>query len=163
MGEEYQESTGDWASRLEKGGLTGKNLYALLDNVMLDQNKQNPQTRPANFSEQFWDPKAVYLRWQRGAINMDRPEPDEPEPPFSSIINVEVFMGKHDRESFDLRKYPNGEVKAFWYRPSTSSIILDEDFEDDVVEVPLTPDRIKRIGQVIISAHATTIAGVNSR
>lgn len=161
--EEYQESTGDWASRLEKGSLTGKDLYALLDDVMLDQNKQNPQTRPAKVSEKFWDPTAVYLRWQHGAINMDRSEsPDESEP--FSLIHVEVFKGgKGSSEDFELRKYPDGTVKAFWYREPASSNILDEEFDNGLTEVPLTLDRIKRIGQVMISAHARTMAEVNSR
>ncbi len=162
--EEHRESTGNWASILEKSDLTGKDLYTILESVMSEQNKLNPLTRPVNVSEKFWDPTAVYLKRKEGMINMDRPEPDESEP--FSTIHVGIATGgkrRSEDEDFELRKYPDGEVKAFWYRDPAYSSILDEEFDESLTEVPLTPERIKRIGQVIISAHATTMAGVNSR
>ena len=101
------------------------------------------------------------LRWQRGWINMDRPEESDESEQFDTI-HVNVDAGR-DSEDFILRKYRDGEVKAYWLRDPVDSILLDEEFGDELTEVPLTSERVKRIGQVVVSAQATTIAGITSR
>ena len=49
----------NWAGMLEKDNLTGKDLYTLLDGVMSEQHKLIPHIRPANVSEEYWDPTVV--------------------------------------------------------------------------------------------------------
>lgn len=100
------------------------------------------------------------LSWIKGSVHLNFKKIEESdEGPFEEI-NFEMESNPSRsaaREYFDLAKYPSGEIKAIWYRPEiTHSYILDEDLEDDRFEVPLDPRRIKRIGQVLLSASART-------
>ncbi len=152
----------DWVQILRDGESTSQDLYDLVDEVMTIQNSKNPTERPDFVDPKYWDPTAVGLLWNEGSIQLDHQEPSESGP--YEAINADISYGFHRHagaEYFQLRRYPTGDVKVFWVRPEpTQSEILDETLEDQYLEVPLNPARIKRIGQVVLFAHVRTMVEV---
>lgn len=104
--------------------------------------------------------KGAGLAWIEGSVHLNFEKIEESdEGPFERInFEMESNPGRRaDREYFKLEKYSSGNTKAFWLRlETTHSYILDEDLEDDYFEVSLDTRRIKRIGQVLLSASART-------
>lgn len=141
----------DWGKALREGEMkTGQDLYSLLENIIIDQNTRNTQEMPEDFSEKYWDPKAVGLRWKKHYIDMSLKESEEGY----SVIDIDVSRSE---DSFQLRKYKDGDVKAFWYAGAVYSGLLDEDIGEFWKEIPLSEQRVKRIAQVFVAAHARTM------
>ncbi len=158
--EEPKEFTRDWAQLFREGKLTESDLYDLAKEVWAIQNNQNPRVKPPNVDGRYWDSTAeVPLRWGEGSIFLTfylATEAPKNEP--YDTIEITVDQGKHKGEVFQLLKDDGGKIIARWAKSHPQySNILGEFLEKDYIDVPLTPSRITRIAQILLSAHVRTM------
>ncbi|MDO8498722.1 MAG: hypothetical protein Q7S44_02965 [bacterium] len=173
----------DWMKMLREGTITDRDLYDLVDDVIKVQHRENPPKPPnlppirkvtvdmatGSTTESIiepgeppkgWDsPDSAYLDWSEGYINLDQVAPTNEEPSNKTYFDITSSKGRHaNHEYFELRRCPDGSIKAFWTRPEPlSSELLGEDLEDTELEVTLTPKRIERIARPILLAHWRTM------
>lgn len=178
---EYEGFSKDWVALLREEKFEGKDLFSMMEDIMVAQKIKDPLRElppPPKIKEinvmtgetkeidpgregDGWDYSVneVYLKWQDSSVTLAHAEADDEEPCDAINVTVDENRRHSHNEYFLLRKYPSGEIKAFWLRTEpVESRILGETLEDgSYLEVPLTPERVSRIARVVLFAHARTM------